>query len=29
MTGHNTDWFGFAENLRRNMQGASLGRGRC
>ncbi|MDH2341455.1 MULTISPECIES: shikimate dehydrogenase [unclassified Bradyrhizobium] len=26
MTGHNTDWFGFAENFRRNMQGASLGR---
>jgi shikimate dehydrogenase len=26
MTGHNTDWFGFAENLRRNMQGAPLGR---
>src|SRR5919206_2913384 len=25
MTGHNTDWFGFAENFRRNMQGASLG----
>jgi quinate/shikimate dehydrogenase (NAD+) len=26
MTGHNTDWFGFAENFRRNMQGAPLGR---
>jgi shikimate dehydrogenase len=26
MTGHNTDWFGFAENFRRNMQGVSLGR---
>jgi shikimate dehydrogenase len=26
MTGHNTDWFGFAENFRRNMQGARLGR---
>lgn len=26
MTGHNTDWFGFAENFRRNMQAASLGR---
>lgn len=26
MIGHNTDWFGFAENFRRNMQGASLGR---
>ncbi|MGY3549159.1 shikimate dehydrogenase [Bradyrhizobium sp. USDA 4472] len=26
MTGHNTDWFGFAENFRRNMQGASLRR---
>jgi shikimate dehydrogenase len=26
MTGHNTDWFGFAENFRRNMQGASLAR---
>ena len=26
MTGHNTDWFGFAENFRRNMEGASLGR---
>jgi shikimate dehydrogenase len=26
MTGHNTDWFGFAENFRRNMLGASLGR---
>src|SRR3954467_12519423 len=26
MTGHNTDWYGFAENFRRNMQGASLGR---
>jgi len=26
MTGHNTDWFGFAENFRRNMGGASLGR---
>ncbi|MBC9878996.1 shikimate dehydrogenase [Bradyrhizobium sp. INPA01-394B] len=26
MTGHNTDWFGFAENFRRNMQGAALGR---
>ncbi|CCD96114.1 Shikimate dehydrogenase [Bradyrhizobium sp. ORS 375] len=25
-TGHNTDWFGFAENFRRNMQGAPLGR---
>ena len=25
MTGHNTDWFGFAENFRRNMQGVSLG----
>ncbi|WP_456745199.1 shikimate dehydrogenase [Bradyrhizobium sp. USDA 4354] len=25
MTGHNTDWFGFAENFRRNMQGAPLG----
>nr|WP_206734120.1 shikimate dehydrogenase [Bradyrhizobium nanningense] len=24
--GHNTDWFGFAENFRRNMQGAPLGR---
>ena len=27
MIGHNTDWFGFAENFRRNKQGASLGRG--
>jgi len=26
MTGHNTDWFGFAENFRRNMAGAPLGR---
>ncbi|WP_445819561.1 shikimate dehydrogenase [Bradyrhizobium sp. ISRA442] len=26
MTGHNTDWFGFAENFRRNMGGAPLGR---
>jgi shikimate dehydrogenase len=26
MIGHNTDWFGFAENFRRKMQGASLGR---
>jgi shikimate dehydrogenase len=26
MIGHNTDWFGFAENFRRNKQGASLGR---
>jgi shikimate dehydrogenase len=26
MTGHNTDWFGFAENFRRNMQAAPLGR---
>lgn len=26
MIGHNTDWFGFAENFRRNMQDASLGR---
>ena len=26
LTGHNTDWFGFAENFRRNMQGAPLGR---
>lgn len=26
MTGHNTDWFGFAENFRRNMEGAPLGR---
>ncbi len=26
MTGHNTDWFGFAENFRRNMQGVPLGR---
>jgi shikimate dehydrogenase len=26
MIGHNTDWFGFAENFRRNMQGAPLGR---
>jgi shikimate dehydrogenase len=26
MTGHNTDWFGFAENFRRNMRGAPLGR---
>ena len=26
MIGHNTDWFGFAENFRRNMQGASVGR---
>ena len=25
MIGHNTDWFGFAENFRRNKQGASLG----
>jgi len=25
MTGHNTDWFGFAENFTRNMQGAPLG----
>lgn len=24
--GHNTDWFGFAENFRRNMQGATLAR---
>lgn len=24
--GHNTDWFGFAENFRRNMQGAPLDR---
>jgi quinate/shikimate dehydrogenase (NAD+) len=24
--GHNTDWFGFAENFRLNMQGAPLGR---
>jgi shikimate dehydrogenase len=24
MIGHNTDWFGFAENFRRNMQGAPL-----
>ncbi|MGJ4949651.1 shikimate dehydrogenase [Bradyrhizobium sp. HKCCYLS20291] len=26
LIGHNTDWFGFAENFRRNMQGAPLGR---
>ena len=26
MTGHNTDWFGFAENFRRNMAGAPLNR---
>jgi shikimate dehydrogenase len=26
MIGHNTDWFGFAENFRRKMQEASLGR---
>jgi shikimate dehydrogenase len=26
LIGRNTDWFGFAENFRRNMQGASLGR---
>jgi shikimate dehydrogenase len=26
MIGHNTDWFGFAENFRRSMQGAPLGR---
>lgn len=26
MIGHNTDWFGFAENFRRNMKDAPLGR---